>query len=894
MGGGLNLLNKEKNAFYHYRAGDINSVSSDFILDIEEDKKGNIWIATAIGLNRLVTETGRFIQYLHEEDNERSISNNNLLNLFVDQEENLWIGTREGLNRFCYQTNDFDVIKTEQGLPDNYICSVVGDKKGNLWIANPYNLSKLVWPKNNSIKEMAITCYGEADGLQGGEFNVNSSYLTRDGFIYIGGTKGINYFNPDLIKDISTTSQLVLTGFSLFNKPVEIGEKIHNRVLFENSFYETEEIKLRHDENMFSIEFSDLFFLRNDFDNFYYKLEGFNSEWLTNDKKNRTAHFTNLNPGEYVFVVRKSKNLESEKFVEKRLSIIIKPPFWKTPLAYFFYFLFIIGALLVAREVVLARERIKTETERENHQAKMQREMDMMKLRFFTNISHELKTPLSLILSPIEDLLKNAGNTKQYEQLQMIHRNALRLFNMVNQLLDFRKMEAQKVELSLSEGDFVSYLRNAVDSFSDIANKKEIELIFNSQQPQLFVSFDKRKVERIVFNLLSNAFKFTGGNGKVEVSVGVSPLELVHYPDIDPDRSSDQFIELKVADNGIGIAPENHQKVFERFFQEATAQDGYNEGSGIGLSITREFARLMGGDVALQSQKGKGSTFTVLIPLRQSIQSETISDEEIEIQAEKQKPTLLIVEDNDDFRQYIRQGFETDYHIIEAADGSEGLKQAFAQLPDLIVSDIMMPVMDGIELCRKVKSDIRTSHIPVILLTAVNNQQKMLDGFETGADDYITKPFNPEILASRIKNLIEQREKLHRNFKLHATMEPKEVAITSLDEKMIMKAIDLIEKNISNPDFSVSELSSDLGMSRVNLYKKLKSLTGHTPIEFIRAYRIKRAAQLLAKSQMGVSEVAYQVGFNDPRYFTRYFKAEFNMLPSDYARRQRGKDETSG
>lgn len=891
LGGGLNLLDGVKNIFYHYRSGDINSVRSDYIFDIKEDRKGNIWMATAIGLCRFVIETGRFMNYIHEPDNPRSISNDNILNIFLDLNDNLWVGTREGLNRFNYQTGDFDVIGTEQGLPDNYICSVVGDLRGNLWVANPYQLSKLIWPENNQIGQMVITQYSEADGLQGGEFNVNSAFLTRSGDIYIGGTKGVNYFNPSLIKDIKSNSQLVITGFNLFNRQVAVGEKINNRVLIGKSFYEIESIELKHNENMFSIEFSDLFFLRNDFDNFYYKLEGFNNSWVVDEKNNHTAHFTNLNPGEYTFVVRKARDIESPDFVEKRLTIIIKPPFWKTPLAYLVYFLLIIGALLVAREVVLARERIKIETEKEAHQISMQREMDLMKLKFFTNISHELKTPLSLILSPIEDLIKNARDTRQYEQLQLIHRNALRLYNMVNQLLDFRKMEARKLELVMAEGDFVSFVRNGVESFSDIANKKEIDLEFICHYPHLFVSFDKSKVERILFNLLSNAFKFTSGHGKVEVSVDINEQIPLPYAGIETDQGFNQFIELRVKDNGIGIAAENQQKVFERFFQEANDQNGYNEGSGIGLSLTKEFTRLMGGDVVLESEKGKGSTFIILIPLRKTVQTESVvSDEEIEIQAGKQKPTLLIVEDNDDFRVYIRQGFEGSYHIIEAADGNEGLKQALTALPDLIISDIMMPVMDGIEMCRRVKSDIRTSHIPVILLTAVNNQQKMLDGFETGADDYITKPFNPEILASRIRNLIDLREKLHRNFKIQMKMEPQEVTVTSLDEKIINKAIDIIEKNISNPELSVTELSRDLGMSRVNLYKKLKSLTGHTPIEFIRAYRIKRAAQLLAKSQMGVSEVAYQVGFNDPRYFTRYFKAEYNILPSEYARKHRGKD----
>jgi signal transduction histidine kinase/ligand-binding sensor domain-containing protein/DNA-binding response OmpR family regulator len=894
LGGGLNLKAAGKETFLHYKVDDINSIRSNFIFDILQDKKGNIWFATAIGLSRYVVESNRFIQYSNEEDNPRSLSNNNATTLYIDDKENLWVGTREGLNLFNYETNEFEIFRTENGLPDDFIFSITGDKKGNLWVTTPYNLSKVTLRESNKIPAISVSVYGESDGLQSGEFNVNSVWKRSNGEIYVGGTKGVNYFNPGLNKDVSGNNKIIIAGLMLFNRPVGIGEKVNNRVLLEKSFQHLDKIVLKHNENVFSIEFSDLNYLRSDFSNFYYKLEGFNENWLADEMKNRTAQFTNLNPGNYTFVVRKAKSIDSEEYSEKRIRVIIKPPFWKTQLAYFVYFLFIIGGLLLARQIVLMRERLKMEEEKKEQQENMQREMDVMKMRFFTNISHELKTPLSLILSPIETLLKDTKDDKLYNQYQIIHRNALRLFNMVNQLLDFRKMDAQKLDLTLSEGDLVAFIRSAMESFDEMATKKDIEMIFKSGYPQIFTSFDKRKMERVVFNLLSNAFKFTSAGGKIEVSLQVVERVTLKYPAIAFDDAFDSFIELKVKDNGIGIAPENIERVFERFYQEQNDNGKYNEGSGIGLSIIKEFTHLMGGDVALESVKGEGSTFIVLVPFRINPNEEATVDvdteEEPEQRFQNEKPTLLIVEDNDDFRAFIKQGFDENYNIVEAADGSEGLKLTYSMLPDLIISDIMMPVMDGIEMCRKIKSDVRTSHIPVILLTAVNNQQKMLDGFEMGADDYITKPFNPEILATRIRNLIEQREKLHKNFKMQMKLTPKDVQVTSLDEKLINKAVEVVEKFIANPDFTVADLSRELGMSRVNLYKKLKSLTGHTPIEFIRAFRIKRAAQLLAQSQMGVSEVAYQVGFNDPRYFTRYFKAEFNMLPSEYAKQHRGKD----
>jgi signal transduction histidine kinase/DNA-binding response OmpR family regulator len=894
LGGGLNLKAAGKETFINYKVDDINSIRSNFIFDILQDKRGNIWFATAIGISRYVIESNRFMQYMNEEGNPRSLSNNNTTTLYIDEKENLWVGTREGLNLFNYTTGDFDVFRTEQGLPDNNIFSVSSDKAGNVWVTTPYNLSKITLQDSKKNPTISLTVYGESDGLQSGEFNVNSLWRRSTGEIYVGGTKGINFFNPALSKDIAGSNNIVITGLMLFNRPVAIGEVVNKRVLLPKSFQYLDKIVLKHNENVFSIEFSDLNYLRSEFSNFYYKLEGFTDNWLADEMKNRTAQFTNIGPGNYTFVVRKAKSPDSEEYFEKRIKVIVKPPFWKTQFAYLLYFLIVIGGLLLARQIVLMRERMKMEEEKKDQQETMQREMDVMKMRFFTNISHELKTPLSLILSPIETLMKETRDDKLYNQYQIIHRNALRLFNMVNQLLDFRKMDAHKMELTLSEGDFVAFIRNSMDSFNEMASKKDIEMVFKSGYPQIFTSFDKRKMERVIFNLLSNAFKFTPSGGKIEVAVQLIEKSALKYNGIVLDESFESFVELKVKDNGIGIAPENHEKVFERFYQEQTDNGKYNEGSGIGLSIIKEFTKLMGGDVTLESQKGEGSTFIVFVPFRSNPNDEALSDSELEEEPEQrfqnEKPTLLIVEDNDDFRTYIKQGFDEHYNIVEAADGSEGLKLAFSVLPDLIISDIMMPVMDGIEMCRKIKSDVRTSHIPVILLTAVNNQQKMLDGFEMGADDYITKPFNPEILATRIRNLIEQREKLHKNFKLQMKMTPKDVQVTSLDEKLINKAVEVVEKFIANPDFSVADLSRELGMSRVNLYKKLKSLTGHTPIEFIRVFRIKRAAQLLAQSQMGVSEVAYQVGFNDPRYFTRYFKAEFNMLPSEYAKQHRGKE----
>lgn len=890
LGGGLNLFDRKTNTFTHYKVADVNSVISDYIFDMAEDHKGNLWIATTLGLSRFVYGAGRFINYQNIPNQSNGLAHDNITCLLFDSKQNLWAGTREGLCRYNFETDQFETFDERNGLPDNLIISLVEDDLGAIWIGTAYNLTRMYFDANSKTERLSLAVFNEADGLQGGEFNVNSACKTADGELYFGGTKGVNYFKPVNLEERNFKGEVIISDFKVFNNSIQPGQELNGRILFENALFVTKEVKLKHLENAFSIAFSDLSFI-DDNQHFYYKLEGFNDQWILADKKNKEVHFTNLSPGEYTFVVRKAATPESTVFSETRLQIRIQPPFWKSIYAYLFYMFFIVGTLEVLRQMVINRERKKAYIVRERERQSMQQEMDLMKMRFFTNISHELKTPLSLILSPLEGLLKEAKDEKQFAQYQMIHRNASRLFNMVNQLLDFRKMDAGQVDLHLAEGDLNTFLKDTVDSFVEMANKREVNLQFYPSENQLYTSFDRRKIERIMFNLLSNAFKFTPAKGHIEVRCSIQAVEDFEHLCVKSDSSKVVLIQVK--DTGIGIQPENRDRVFERFFQEHGSNSEYNEGSGIGLSIVREYAQVHGGEVFLESTPDLGTTFSVVIPYCETKQKPKPIDVEIEVDVEEKndRPTILVVDDNDDFRAYIRQNLESEYHVLEAANGEDGFQVAVDLIPDLIISDIMMPVLDGIEMSKQLKSDFRTSHVPIVLLTAVNNQQKMLDGFETGADDYITKPFNPDILASRVRNLIGQREKLQSNFKLQMQMTPKDIQVTTLDEKLINRAIEVVEANISNPDFSVAELSQELGMSRVNLYKKLKSLTGHTPIEFIRTFRIKRAAQLLAQSQMGVSEAAYQVGFNDPRYFTRYFKAEFKMLPSEYAKKNKPKTE---
>jgi DNA-binding response OmpR family regulator/anti-sigma regulatory factor (Ser/Thr protein kinase) len=443
----------------------------------------------------------------------------------------------------------------------------------------------------------------------------------------------------------------------------------------------------------------------------------------------------------------------------------------------------------------------------------------------------------------------------------------------------------------------VQFVKDITWSFSDISEKKHVSLTFQSEATLLQTFFDPDKLEKILFNLLSNAFKFTPEGGEVKVSVEVP----VHEEAGDDNG----WLEIRVRDTGIGIPADKHERVFDRFFQHEIPGTLVNQGSGIGLAITREFVKMHGGTLSVESTPGEGSCFTVRLPLRMlagyipvtpslpaAVRTvpETIPDREapehVHAESSRKKPSLLLVEDNEDFRFYLKDNLKEFYQIAEAGNGREGWQQASVLLPDLIVSDIMMPEMDGIELCRKIKNDRRTSHIPVILLTARAADEQKWEGYETGASDYVTKPFNFEILQARIRNLLVQQEAFRKAFGKKMEVAPGDIQITSLDEKLIKQAIQVVEKNMANADFSVEELSRELGMSRVHLYKKLLSLTGKSPIEFIRTVRLKRAAQLLEKSQLTVSEIAYQVGFNNPKYFTKYFKEEFQVLPSLYVARK--------
>jgi signal transduction histidine kinase/ligand-binding sensor domain-containing protein/DNA-binding response OmpR family regulator len=888
--GGLDLFDRDKNKFYHHTPDHPASVNSLYVSGLLEDYKGNIWISSTNGVDMLDVKTNRIVHLAHEEDNKNSLINNNVSNIIQDSRHFIILTTNEGLSIFNPFTGIFKNFRQEDGLPDNATLMALEDDNHNYWISTPKGLSNMIVTTTNGVITYKFKNYDKTDGLQGQEFNEDAGLKTRKGEMIFGGSNGFNLFKPSNIRIENNQPILALTDFQLFNKSIHSGEKLNGSVILTKSITNTKEITLKYNQNVFAIEFAAINFFNPAKIKQAYKLEGVDKDWVLADNKTRKAYYMNLDPGTYLFKLKNSNENGVWYKDNLVLKITVLPPFWKTKIAYSFYALLAIGILFYIRHKGIKKIKANFLIEQERQETQRMHELDLMKIKFFTNVSHEFRTPLSLILAPLDTIIKNPDEPDQKRQLLMIRRNAKRMLNLVNQLLDFRKMEVHELKLNTRTGNLVKYIEETAYSFTDIAERRNIEFLFDTEVSQLNTNFDADKIERILFNLLSNAFKFTPEHGLVSVMLAI--------------KGDDEFLEIKVMDTGIGIPHEKLDKIFERFFQNDIPGSMVNQGSGIGLSITKEFVKLHNGQIEVESEVGYGSCFTILLPINLDKQLVDLDNtmlmeddfalniiEEKEATPKKtqllpanplKKPTILLIEDNEDFRFYLKDNLKSFYHIIEACNGKEGWQKTLAMHPSLVVSDINMPEMNGIDLTKKIKNDTRTMHIPVILVTALTGEDEQLKGLETGANDYLTKPFNFEILLSKIKNLLSQQTKLKQTYQKQVELNPMDSDVQSLDEKFSIEVIEFIEKRMSNPDLSVEELSSKMAMSRVTLYRKLLALTGKTPVEFIKTIRLKRSLQLLEKGQMNIAEVAYAVGFNNPKYFARLFKSEYNMLPSEY------------
>ena len=900
--GGLNIYDRANHTFKHPKY----PMSSEYTSIIYQDRQGNMWIGRDKGIDVILKKTNSVKHYSYISGNPNSLADNDVNAIVQDSRGLMWIGTKDGLTIIDGQSGKFIDVEKNIGLPANNVSNIVEDNSGVMWLSTTNGLASIRLSGAAGHYTYRINKYNEFDGLQGREFNVYACFKTSEGELAFGGPNGFNVFNPQQVSVFKPRQNLLFTDFQLFNKTVAAGDTLDGRVILTKAISQTKAVTLKHQENVFAIEFSACNYFNPGKVDYQYMLQGFDKNWITTSGNNRKVTYTNLDAGDYTFIVR-AKSMDNPQSASMiKLKITVLPPFWATGLAYFIYFVVIAGVLLFIRnrgilklkkqfEATQARLEAERKIAGEREDARRQHRLDLMKIKFFTNIGHEFRTPLTLILLPLENLIKISAKPEERQQLQTIKRNGRRLLNLVNQLLDFRKMEYNELKLSVTNGDIIQFARDVFSSFHDIASQKQIQYHFESEIYSLVTSFDHDKIERVFFNLLSNAFKFTPPGGHVNVILSLTS----------PERhiNGKKSLEIKVVDTGIGVSKENQERIFERFFQDDLPENLLNQGSGIGLSITREFVVMHKGVIEIESETDCGTCFTIRLPISEQPDHLAVDEPLLELlpkhaarnmdelPGSSKKPVVLLIEDNDDLRLYLKDNLQADFHIIEAADGNDGWQKALAHHPRLIVSDIHMPGRNGVDLCRKIKADSRTSHIPVILLTALNGEADQMAGLESGASDYVVKPFNFEILSSRIRNLLKMQQVLKDTYQKQVEIQAQDTAVVSEYDKFLKSALDYIEQNMANPNLSVESLSSHLNVSRGSLYKKLLALTGKTPVDCIRTIRLKRATHLLAKSHRPIANIAYEVGFNNPAYFAKVFREEYGMLPSEYINEARGKEQ---
>lgn len=883
----------ENNNKLHYYQTPENNITSIF-------KDGDkMWIGQKNkGLCLLTLKSQNPDTYYIDRQHIYNLNNNAILSIFKDSKSRLWVGTDGGgINYFDAGANRFYSINEDLGIANNTTHGILEDKTGRLWVSTNKGISCI---RLNGFKlpfekaQLNVANYTVADGLQSNQFTTGASLKTADGNLMFAGINGITLFNPTKIKINNVKPQVVFTDFSIFNKSLSFGDDSP----LQKPIDETGEITLNYSQAFFSIKFAALNYINPEKNQFVFKLDGFSdNEWHYVGNQ-RIATYTNLDPGTYYFKIKAANNDGVWNDTPRILKITVLPPWYKTWYAFVGYLALSIFLLYLFNVYSKKTERLKNELKFESLSHAKDQELAQKQLSFFVNISHEIKTPLTMIMAPLERMIEmNIGNNKVQNQLMLMQRNGERLIRLINQLLDKRKLESGNMHLQAAEGDIVSFVKEITLAFDGLAKLKNITLKFNAKQPGIVMWFDRDKLEKVLYNLLSNAIKFTPDYGKISLSITTT--------------ENNQLLII-VEDNGSGIQPANIDKIFTQFYH-------YDhpirvDGTGLGLAFSKELVEMHHGSLAVESRpetpdKAGETRFIITFPLgkghlkeleiagnyrdSEDILSYTQTEKSVKTQLQLKKArilkqddresfSMLIVEDNEDVLNFIKEGFANDFEVYTAVNGLDGLSLAKEVSPDIIISDVMMPGLNGIELCSKLKSDINTSHIPVILLTARTQLIFKMEGLETGADDYITKPFNFNMIEARVWNLIENRQKLRERYQKEIKLEPQNIAISNLDEVFLMKILTYIEQHITDPDLSVEQLSQEVALSKSSFYKKIKSLTNQTGIEFIRSVRIKRAAQLLAQGQLTINEVAYMVGFMDVDYFRKCFKEQFGYTPKEH------------
>ena len=887
-GGGLHLIDEQNGKIRFIHANnDLKSfpeTNCSKVRQVFADSKNHIWVATTEGF---VVFNANFknqkdikYRYFHRnEANKKSLGANDVHCIFEDAEANMWFGTfGGGLNKLKSKVEEnkpieFEIFNHDNGMPSNVVYTILEDKQGNLWLTTENSIVKF----NKRTKK--IEAFGKGNELENVEFSEASACLLRSGEICAGSKSGFYSFKPEAVKRRIINAPLVFTRLLLFNKEVEVDDE---NAILQTQLDKATRVEFTSKQNVFTIEFATLDMRAPEKIQYAYKLDGFDNEW-NNVQTKHFATYTALPPGKYTFRVRSTDSEGVWLKNDRQIEVRILPSFWQSNFAKFLYVLLVILLFLGTLYVFLTIFKLKNNVH-------LEKQMTDMKLRFFTDISHELRTPLTLISLPVDNILQEDLDPSIKDQLLLVRRNLDRVMGLINQILDFRKIQNNKMRLTVEEINFAEFTRLCSSNFLEIAHSKNIgfHLVDESNDAKIWV--DPERYESILSNLLSNAFKFTPSGKNITVRTEIKQNVAV----------------LSVIDEGIGIAQEKINFIFDRFFSISTLRNIAQKSTGIGLDLVKKLVDLHHGSIRVDSQVGRGSVFEIdfklgtnhydgdvdiilsdqKTPLKEPAEIEAVSDIE-KTDTIKVNPLILIVEDNDELRHFLKKSLKKNYRVAVAENGLVGWNKIQQAMPDFIIADLLMPEMGGLELTKKIKEDPRTSHIPVILLTAVTDMESKVAGLKAGADDYITKPFSSEFLQARIENLMNQRIQLQQYYrsqyitaKTDFNLPPLELA--SQEDHFMQTLIQLMNDNLENFDLNIDLLATKLNMSRTVFFNKLKTLTGFSPVEFVREVRFERAAEYIRDTQLTVAEISYKVGIEDPRYFSRCFKQKFGATPSEY------------
>lgn len=868
------------------------------ITDLYRDGAGHLWVAGEDGV--VVFDEDSLSRLSHPTGLPDHIPGRNttVYNVYRSRSgSDFWISTAEGLHRISADSGLVSHYTTADGLPNDIVYGVLEDASGSLWCSTNFGIAVL------NPETGAIRSYSARDGLQSNQFMPKSYLRSSDGYLYFGGVNGLTYFNPSVLNTNPYSPAPVISGLRLYNRPVTPGD---DTGILSEAIMATDGITLGPNQRVLSIDFTVCNYVAGDHNTFSYKLEGLDKEWTTIDGAG-SATYSNLPAGKYRFVIRAANNDGVWCNTETGLDITVMPVWYRR---WWAVMLFVIVGAAVALGVVAVIYRRKVDTERrrlESLDLERQRELNEMKVRFFINMSHELRTPLTLILLPVQELLQRATDLKMAQKLELVKNNAERILHIVNQLLDYRRAELGMFRLKVEEVDLNELMRKISANYSYQARRRGINYRLDSTLKAATVLCDPQYIELICNNLISNAFKYTPRGQDITVQLSATPAHEV---------------VIKVADTGCGIPADKLEQIFTRFYQVNDRAGG----NGIGLSLVKRLVELHHGTIAVESELGKGTTFTVTLPATDSAftadehasentaplsfdilkTSPVVTDDYIDTDdadtsaptadtdrasapdegAADKRQTILVVDDNPDILKYICEHLAEQYRVIPAADGAKAIEIMSRENIDLIITDIMMPDIDGMQLCRTIKRNLRTSHIPVIMLSAKSDVADQLGGLKVGADDYIAKPFSMEVLAAKIRNQLRTRSQAIRHYAEIEDVEPETVAINPLDEEFLRKALDVMERHLDDSQFSTDIFAREMCMSRSNLHLKMKALTGESTNDFIRRYRMRQAMNMLKSGRYTVSEVSAMVGYGTPSYFATSFKKFFGALPSEYIKKE--------